>query len=158
MRARQVGLGLAHGGQQILLRLGVAVVDHFQRSAHDRPGHIEAGIRVREDHTADTDVRHEEEIALVAEHRAAVAEDANALHVLEPEPHAVPRLFAGPHLRDAPCEEILLGDERRAIGEPAACELEAHIARVVAHARPCAAGRADGNDRAVQRHVDGHVP
>ena len=63
-----------------------------------------------------------------------------------------------PHLRDAPREKVLLGHERRTVREPAAGELEADIAGVVPHARPCPAGGANGNDGVVQPHVDGHVP
>ena len=86
-----------------------------------------------------------------------MAEDANVLEVLDPQSHAVPGPLARPHLRDAPCEQALLGDERRAVRKSTTGQLEAHVACIVLHARPGAAGRTDGDDRIVQRHVDGHV-
>src|SRR5207237_3498602 len=110
----------------------------------DRPRDPSTRIGVREDHAADPRVGHEEEVALVSEHRAAMADDANVLDVLDPQPHAVPGALARPHLRNAPCEQALLADERRAVRKSTTRELEAHVACIVLHARPGAAGRPDG--------------
>ena len=157
LRALQEGPGLVHGRPEPRLRLGPAVVDQLQRAAHDRPGHVPSGIRVGQHDAPDAGVRHDEEVALEAEHRAAVADDTDAAQLLEQETHTVPGVCARPDLTRAPRQEVLLGHERRAVRQTPPGQLEADVARVIARARPRAAGGPHGNDRAIRGHVDGHV-